>query len=363
ARVQGSLARLLARVLQRLVPVAQNSYRIGIAGAVNQAVLVGFQGATLALVFAMFTSRLESTGIPPLNDGGFVVFITGLSAFFGATAMLGPAISAVAESIPQYYRLKPIMDTVPEVTEAGRETRPVMGDLSLHDVVFRYAEGLPVVLDGVSVEIRRGEFVAIVGRTGCGKSTLMRLMLGLEKPEAGSVLFDDIPLANLDPSIVRSQLGVVMQSNTILPGDIRSTILGVGTERTLDDAWAAARLVDMEDEIDAMPMGMLTVVGPTTLSASQTQRLLIARALVNRPKILLLDEATSALDNDTQDQIARSIEDLANTRVAIAHRLSTIRKADRIYVLQNGKVVQAGTFDELAASGGHFRELMAGQLA
>jgi ABC-type bacteriocin/lantibiotic exporter with double-glycine peptidase domain len=191
----------------------------------------------------------------------------------------------------------------------------------------------------------------------------MRLMLGLEQPESGAVLYDGVPLDNLDPSVVRSQLGVVMQTNSILPGSVQSTILGAGSDRTVDDAWAAAGMVGMGDEIDAMPMGMSTMVGPSTLSSSQSQRLLIARAIVDKPEILLLDEATSALDHTAQDEIARSIDRLASTRVAIAHRLSTIRKADRIYVLAEGKVVQSGTFEELAGEDGHFRDLMAGQLS
>jgi ABC-type multidrug transport system fused ATPase/permease subunit len=155
---------------------------------------------------------------------------------------------------------------------------------------------------------------------------------------------------------------VVMQSNSLLPGSIKSTILGVGSGRTVDDAWDASRLVGMEDEISEMPMGMLTFVGPTTLSSSQAQRLLVARALVGRPKILFLDEATSALDNHSQGEIASSIDELGCTRVVIAHRLSTIRKADRIYVLKEGRIVENGTFDELASADGHFTELMSGQL-
>ena len=363
ARTQGSLARVLSQVLQHLAPVGQASYRLGIAGAFNQVVLGSFKSVALVVVFVIFTSQLDVAGTSTMTTGGFVAFVTALAAFFAAAGNLGPAVSAVAEAIPQYHRLRPLMDAVPEVAEGGRETRCLLGDLSVRDIVFRYDEDQPPVLDGVSIDVRRGEFVAIVGRTGCGKSTLMRLMLGLEQPESGAVLYDGVPLDNLDPSVVRSQLGVVMQTNSILPGSVQSTILGAGSDRTVDDAWAAAGMVGMGDEIDAMPMGMSTMVGPSTLSSSQSQRLLIARAIVDKPEILLLDEATSALDHTAQDEIARSIDRLASTRVAIAHRLSTIRKADRIYVLAEGKVVQSGTFEELAGEDGHFRDLMAGQLS
>ena len=170
-----------------------------------------------------------------------------------------------------------------------------------------------------------------------------------------------MPFENLDPAVVRSQLGVVMQSSETLSGHVQSTILGIGSRRTMDDAWAAARLVGMEDEIDRMPMGMLTMITPNALSQSQMQRLLIARALVAKTEILFLDEATSTLDNTAQAEITRSIDQLGSTRIVIAHRLSTIRNADRIYVLEHGRVVQSGTFTELEAAGGTFAELMAGQ--
>ena len=363
ARVQGSLSRVLSQILTKLTPVGQESYRLGISVAVNHVILSVFKSVAMVAVFLVFVSQLDAGGGSAMSDGDFVAFVIALGAFFGATASLGPAASAVAEAIPQYKRLKPIMQTVPEVSEAGLDSHKLRGDVSVRDLVFRYAPDLPAVLDGVSIEVRRGEFVAIVGRTGCGKSTLMRLMLGLEVPESGSVSYDGTPMANLDPTVVRSQLGVVMQANSILPGNIQTTILGAGSQRSLDDAWAAADLVGMTDDIDAMPMGMSTLVGPGSLSAAQSQRLLIARALVGKPEVLFLDEATSALDNTTQRQIAESIERLASTRVAIAHRLSTIRQADRIYVLQEGKVVQSGTYDDLVAVDGHFTELMAGQLA
>ena len=364
ARVQGSLQRVLARLMDGLSPVATCTYRIGIMRGTNRIVLNGFKGITLAIVFVLFTMHLHESGDAPMSDGGFVAFVTALTAFFGATAMLGPAISTIAEAIPQYHRLKPIMDARPEVQDDVELDSPVLqGGVAVHNVVFRYENDLPPVLDGVTVEVKRGEYVAIVGRTGCGKSTLMSLLLGLERPESGAVLYDEMPLDNLDPSMIRSQVGVVMQANSVLPGSIKSTILGIGSERTVDDARAAARLVGMEDEIDNLPMGMLTMVGPNTLSGSQAQRLLVARALVNQPRILFLDEATSALDNRSQAEIAASIESLGCTRIVIAHRLSTIRNADRIYVLKEGRVVESGTFDELAGADGHFCELMAGQLS
>jgi NHLM bacteriocin system ABC transporter ATP-binding protein len=361
-RVQGALSRVLSQLLAKLMPVGQESYRLGIAAAVNRVVLNIFKSVAVVVVFIVFTMHLGGENTQTMSDGDFVAFVTALGAFFAAAAGLGPAISAITEAIPQYKRLQPIMRAFPEVSGKKRESHSLQGSVSVQNVTFRYDPKLPPVLDGVSIEVHQGEFVAIVGRTGCGKSTLLRLMLGLEEPEIGSVAYDQIPLENLDPSVVRTQLGVVMQANSILPGSVQSTILGVGSACTVDDAWAAADLVGMTDEIDALPMGMSTMVGPSTMSASQSQRLLIARALVGAPKILLLDEATSALDNNTQFEIAETIDRLAGTRVAIAHRLSTIREADRIYVLDAGKIVQSGTFAELVREEGHFTDLMAGQM-
>ena len=154
-----------------------------------------------------------------------------------------------------------------------------------------------------------------------------------------------------------------MQSNQTMSGNIKSLILGIGSSQSMEDAWAAARLVGMEDEIDRMPMGMLTMTSPNALSQSQVQRLLIARALVNHPEVLFLDEATSALDNATQGEITRAIDQLGSTRIVIAHRLSTVRNADRIYVLDQGRIVQSGRFEQLASADGMFKTLMAGQIS
>ena len=363
-RIQGSTSRVLAQLIARLAPVGAASYRTGLAGLANSSVLLAFSTLVPALVFVRYVASLDLSGQGAMDEGSFVAFITAVTAFLGATAMLGPAIIAAASIVPQYHRLKPLLEALPEVVEGQGESATLAGKVEVRDVVFRYAPEGPAILDGVSIRAEPGEFVAIVGRTGCGKSTLMRILLGLEPPESGAVLYDDLPLESLDPTLVRSQIGVVMQSSEVVTGNVMSTILGVGSRRSIDDAWAAARLVGMDQEIEAMPMGMLTMITPNSHSQSQVQRLLIARALVARPEILLLDEATSSLDNQSQASITATIEALGATRIVIAHRLSTIRGADRIYVLKQGKVVQQGSFEELAAdASGHFCELMAGQLS
>ena len=361
--IQGSGRRVLAQTLARLGRVAGLTYRAGIAGIGLQLTGLVFSQLALVIVFLQFTAKLESTGAGPLKSGDFVAFVTALTAFLGTVVAFAPGIQTLARIYPQYLRIKPILDAEPESIAHAGEIVTLEGRISVDDIVFSYGPDLPKILDGVSIEAKPGEFIAIVGQTGCGKSTLLRVMLGLERPNSGTVRYEDVPLDNLDPTVVRSQVGVVMQSNDGLCGNVRSTILGAGSQRSMDDAWDAAAKVGIAEEIENMPMGMLTMVTPTSMAQSQLQRLMIARALINNPEILFLDEATSALDNQTQAEITRSIEQLGTTRVVIAHRLSTIRKADRIYVLDRGRVVQEGDFDTLSAQDGAFRDLMAGQLS
>jgi ABC-type bacteriocin/lantibiotic exporter with double-glycine peptidase domain len=218
------------------------------------------------------------------------------------------------------------------------------------------------VLDDVSLEARPGEFVAVVGPSGSGKSTLLRMLLGFEKPDGGVLYYDGQDLGAVDLSAVRSQMGVVLQNSSLLSGTIFDNIVG-SAPLSMEDAWAAAEMAGLSADLKALPMGMHTVVseGGGNLSGGQRQRLLISRALVRKPRILFFDEATSALDNRVQEQVSRSLERLNATRVVIAHRLSTIRNADRIYVMQAGRVVQSGSYDELAARPGLFAELMARQ--
>ena len=362
-RIQGSAKRVMAQMLEKLGKVGGYTYQSGLVGVWLGVIVQGFSTLALAFVFIEFVSAMSSDGAGPLESGGFVAFTTALTAFLGAIATVGPAIQSLARIVPQYHRVRPLLKSETEVQEGGGDSIRLAGGIATRGITFTYDPSLPMVLSGVDIDVDPGDFVAIVGRTGCGKSTLMRVMLGLEKPDSGSVLFDGVPLESLDPGLVRSQLGVVMQSSEVITGNVMTTILGAGSQKTMDDAWAAARMVGMGDEIDRMPMGMLTMVSPTSMSQSQLQRLLIARALINRPEVVFLDEATSALDNRTQASITKTIEDLGSTRIVIAHRLSTIRKADRIYVLKEGVVVQSGRFEELEAEGGHFMELMAGQVS
>ncbi len=266
--------------------------------------------------------------------------------------------------VPVYERLEPILETVPEVDESKSEPGELAGEIEFSHVSFRYQEDGPLILDGVSFRAGPGEFIALVGPSGAGKSTCLRLILGFEKPTVGSIYFDGQDLSGLAVQSVRRQIGVVLQSGRPMAGSIFSNIMG-SANLGVDAAWEAARMAGLEEDIKAMPMGMHTVIseGAETFSGGQKQRILIARAIVHRPRIILFDEATSALDNRTQEIVSRSLEGLKATRIVIAHRLSTIQNADRIYVIDDGRVVEEGTYGDLLRNNGPFAHLAERQIA
>jgi ABC-type bacteriocin/lantibiotic exporter with double-glycine peptidase domain len=278
--------------------------------------------------------------------------------FISATTELtGTAIDLV-RLIPAWERSKPILETPPELDLAKPDPGELSGRIEVSHLTFRYTPDGPVILQDVSIEAAPGEFIALVGPSGAGKSTLLRILLGFDLPETSSVYFDGHDLASIDISAVRRQIGVVLQSSRLTAGDMFTNIVGASSF-TMEDAREAVRMAGMEEDVNAMPMGLHTVVaeGGGTLSGGQRQRLLIARALLTRPRILFFDEATSALDNRAQQIVTESIDQLHATRVVIAHRISTILNANRIYVMEAGRVVQSGTFEELMSVPGLFAEL------
>ena len=220
------------------------------------------------------------------------------------------------------------------------------------------------VLKGINLSVEEGEMVAIMGASGSGKSTIMRLLLGFEEPEAGSIYYDGNSYDSMSKDLVRRQIGVVLQNGALMSGSIYKNIVG-NSELTLDDAWEAARMAGMEEDIKQMPMGMHTVIseGAGTFSGGQRQRLMIARAIVHKPRLLFMDEATSALDNKTQNIVSESLDKLQATRIVIAHRLSTIQKADKIIVVDKGRIVETGTHSELIAKQGFYNNLYQMQYA
>ena len=259
--------------------------------------------------------------------------------------------------------IEPILKEVPEISEGKQMITRLSGSIELNNVSFRYNENMPLVIDDLSLKIRPGQYVAIVGATGCGKSTLLRLMLGFESPQKGAVYVDGKDIAAVDLKSFRRNIGVVMQNGKLFTGDIFSNIIISAPWLTMDEAWHAAELSGIAEDIRRMPMGMHTMIseGSGGISGGQRQRLMIARAIAPKPKVLMFDEATSALDNLTQKTVSESLDSLKCTRIVIAHRLSTIKQCDRILVLDKGKIIEDGTYDQLIQRGGFFAELVARQ--
>ena len=292
-------------------------------------------------------------------------------AFNAAYAMISGAftsLSGIALQLatikPTLNMVKPILETEPEINEDKKIVDKLNGNIKIDKISFRYNEKSPYIFENFSLDVKAGQYVAIVGKTGCGKSTLMRLILGFEKPNKGSVYFDGKDIETLDKKSLRSHIGSVMQNAKLMQGDIFSNIVLVAPQLKLKDAWEAAEIAGIADDIKEMPMGMNSFVleGQGGISGGQKQRILIARAVAPKPKILIFDEATSALDNITQKKVSQALDKLKCTRLVIAHRLSTIKQCDRIVVIDEGKIVEDGTYNELIAKKGLFADLVKRQM-
>jgi len=319
---------------------------------------------SLAVIFAYSTRFIGQPFSPALTTGAFLAFLASFVQFQTAILQLSSAVESALSIVPIHERAIPILETLPEVSEKNKHPGELQGAIEVGHLNFRYQAEAPLVVRDVSFVVRPGEFVAIVGPSGSGKSSLFRLLLGFERPESGAIYYDAQDLSGLDAQAVRQQMGVVIQNARVASGSILDNIVG-STTLTIDDAWEAARGAGLAEDITQMPMGMYTIVneGGSNLSGGQRQRLLIARAILRKPRIFLLDEATGALDNRTQAMVSRTLEVLRATRIVIAHRLSTIVNADRIFVMEKGVLVQRGSYRELADQEGLFRALVKRQLA
>ena len=295
------------------------------------------------------------------------VSVADYTAFNSAYGMLSGALMSVAGIAltaarikPVFEMAKPIMNAEPEISEGKQTVTKISGGIELSHVSFRYDVNSPLVVDDLSLKIKPGQYVAVVGKTGCGKSTLLRLLLGFEKPQKGAIYYDGKDLETLDLRSLRKKIGVVTQNGKLFQGDIYSNIVISAPYLSVDDAWKAAEVADIAEDIRKMPMGMHTIIseGAGGISGGQKQRLMIARAVAPNPKVLMFDEATSALDNITQKKVSEALDGLKCTRIVIAHRLSTIKQCDRIIVLDGGKIAEDGTYDELLAKKGYFYELV-----
>lgn len=309
----------------------------------------------MLILYILYMTEMFGT----MSLGAFLAFSAAFTEVSQAIVEFCHTAIELGEVKASYQHLQPILEECPEGTSAAAGPESIKGNIELKDITFRYSSDLPTVLRGLSISIPAGSNIAITGKSGCGKSTIVRLLLGFEKPEAGVVSYDGQDISLIDCRTIRKQLGVVLQNGKIFVDDILTNITGKNSSLSVYDAWLAAELAGLDKDIETMPMGMYTMLGENgaTLSGGQRQRLLIARALANRPNVLIFDEATSALDNKTQADITSRINKMKCTRIVITQRLSTTQKADKIYYIENGAVAEEGTYEELMEKKGLFYKM------
>ncbi|MBR3279176.1 MAG: ATP-binding cassette domain-containing protein [Lachnospiraceae bacterium] len=352
-RLSGSEKRVFAKWLGVYSEGAELMYNPPLFIKINPVISTGI---SLVGSIVLYYMAMQSN----VDPSSYFAFTASYGMLMGAfMSVSGIALSA-AQIQPILELAEPFLKTEPESSQGKEIVTEISGGIELNHISFRYSEETPYVLNDISLKIRPGEYVAIVGSTGCGKSTLVRILLGFEKPEKGAVYYDGKDMAGLDLATLRRRIGTVMQDAGLFQGDIYSNIVISAPQLSLDAAWDAAEKAGIADDIRAMPMGMYTMIseGQGGISGGQRQRIMIARAIAPKPKLLIFDEATSALDNKTQRQVSEALDAMGCTRIVIAHRLSTIRHCDRILVLDGGHITEEGTYDELIAKDGFFAELV-----
>ena len=352
-RLSGAETRVFARWLELYAGEAELIYDpptfLKLNGVISTAI-------SLVSTIVLYDLAIQSG----VGQSSYFAFTASYGMLMGAFLSVSGIALTAARIQPVLEMAEPFLKTEPETSEKKELVTEISGGVELNHVSFRYDKDAPYVLNDLSFRVEPGEYVAVVGRTGCGKSTLVRMLLGFEKPEKGAVCYDGRDLEGLDLPSLRKKIGTVMQDAGLFQGDIYSNIVITAPTLTLDEAWEAAEKAGIADDIRDMPMGMRTLVseGEGGLSGGQRQRLMIARAIAPKPKLLIFDEATSALDNKTQRQVSEALDEMGCTRIVIAHRLSTIRHCSRILVLDGGRIVEDGSYDELIGRGGVFAQLV-----
>ncbi len=313
---------------------------------------------TVVFYYLMITKDLG------ISFGKYMAFTSAFGYFSNAVISMVSAFLEVNHAIPTYKRAKPILESVPEYDDSTVIPGKLNGNIEVNNVSFKYSEGGENIITDLSFRIRKGEYIGIVGSSGSGKSTLLKLLLGFEKPTQGKIYYDDKDIDSLDKRELRKKFGVVLQDGQMISGSIYENIMITSGDVSEKRVKQIIQMVGLEQDIAQMPMGIHTVIseGSGTISGGQRQRILIARAIANNPRILYFDEATSALDNVNQALVCESLEKLHATRVVIAHRLSTVMNCDRIFVLEQGRLIEQGNYEELMALGGRFYELASRQM-
>ena len=355
-KLTGAEKRAFSRWARLYAQVARFAYNPPAFLKLNTVIITGI--SVFGTVLLYYLAVQSQVGVSQ-----YYAFNAAYGRVTGAFMALAGIATTIAEIRPVMEMAEPVLKTVPEVTGEKEAVKDLSGSIELSHVTFRYEENQPYIMKDLSFRIEPEEYVAVVGRTGCGKSTLVRLLLGFEKPETGTILYDRYEVGSVDHRSLRKQIGVVMQDGQLMTGNIFSNITIAAPDLSLDAAWEAAEIAGIADDIKEMPMGMHTVIseGEGGISGGQKQRLMIARAIAPKPRILIFDEATSALDNKTQKQVSDALDQMHCTRIVIAHRLSTIQNCDRILMLDGGTIIEEGTYDELIERNGAFTRMVARQ--
>ena len=352
-KLAGAEQRFFARWLHYYSDSAELTYAPPLFLRINSVITLGISLISTIILYYL-------TAKSGIDRSTYYAFMAAYGAVMGAFRSLAGAALSIGRIRPVMEMAEPFLKTEPEASDHREIVTELKGRIELSNVCFRYSENAPYIINDLSLTIRPGEYVAIVGKSGCGKSTLIRLLLGFETPEKGTIFYDDKDLSKLELSSLRRKVGAVMQNGGTFPGDIYSNISISAPTLSLADTWDAAEKAGIADDIRAMPMGMNTYISEEQggISGGQKQRIMIARAIAPKPKILIFDEATSALDNTTQKKVSEALDNIGCTRIIIAHRLSTIQHCERILVLEDGKIVEDGTYEALMKQGGRFMELV-----
>ena len=326
-------------------------------------------GAVLSLVsnsvFSIILYIIVIKSTQSISLGAFIAFTTVFGSFCAYIFQLVEGLINIKNQKPLMERLRPVFDEKPEYDDAMELPGEITGGIEINNVTFAYSPDAPNVLQNIDLNIKPGEYVGLVGPSGCGKSTLMKLLLGFERPSQGKIYYDNKDIDSIDKRELRKKMGVVLQDGKLISGSIFENITITAPKATVNDVRQVIKDVGLENDIQEMPMGLHTILSEDcgTISGGQQQRILIARAIISKPRILFFDEATSALDNVTQSMVCETLERMNSTRIVIAHRLSTIMRCDRIIVLDAGKVIEQGTYEELMENKGLFYKLASRQMA
>ena len=332
-------------------------YRRMLIYVLDPPALVKLRGVLIAFLSSLGTVLILALAAPAgVTRADYIAFTASYSLIVTAVTELMDVIDSCFSLKPLLENLQPVLEAEPEQTRSQEYVKSLSGRIQVENVHFTYEGAGSECLAGVSLTVEPGEKVALVGESGCGKSTMLRLIMGMETPSSGSVYFDGRPLPSLNKRSLRRHIGSVFQFSQLMPGTLRDNIAFNAMDATEEDIWDAAEKAQIAELIRSLPLGMDTEISESGggFSGGQKQCVLLARALAGKPSVLILDEATSALDNVTQKKVLEAVSGLRATVIMVAHRLSTVMDCDRIVMLEDGRIVEEGTYGALMEQNGRF---------